>query len=136
MYCFSALGLENCIEQTWRDSCMYLDGDTPLTIGRSYGRVSRHLLREELLRRWFFHSPCKQTKQSMTFSQYSHQSPEFSYCRYHSVKWVEISDNLSGNIIVRRYLLYFPRQSIFWQSRQQCECHWSGRQLIPCSLEF
>ncbi len=74
MYCFSALGLENCIEQTWRDSCMYLDGDTPLTIGRAYGRVSRHLLREELLRRWFFHSPCKQTKQSMTFSQYSHQS--------------------------------------------------------------
>jgi len=48
---FAALGLENCIEQTWRDSCMYLDGDTPLTIGRAYGRVSRHLLREELLRR-------------------------------------------------------------------------------------
>ncbi|KAL3682046.1 hypothetical protein R1sor_000068 [Riccia sorocarpa] len=48
---FAALGLENCIEQTWRDSAMYFESDTPLLIGRAYGRVDRHLLHEELLKR-------------------------------------------------------------------------------------
>lgn len=32
---------------------MYFDSDTPLLIGRAYGRVDRHLLREELLKRYF-----------------------------------------------------------------------------------
>ncbi|KAL2610837.1 hypothetical protein R1flu_022529 [Riccia fluitans] len=48
---FAALGLENCIEQTWKDSAMYFESDTPLLIGRAYGRVDRHLLHEELLKR-------------------------------------------------------------------------------------
>ncbi|CAM6125607.1 unnamed protein product [Calypogeia fissa] len=48
---FAALGLENCIGQTWKDSAMYFESDTPLLIGRAYGRVDRHLLREELLKR-------------------------------------------------------------------------------------
>ncbi|BBN16385.1 lycopene beta-cyclase [Marchantia polymorpha subsp. ruderalis] len=48
---FAALGLENCIEQIWRDSAMYFESDTPLLIGRAYGRVDRHLLHEELLKR-------------------------------------------------------------------------------------
>lgn len=48
---FAALGLEDCIEQTWRDSAMYIEGDSPIMIGRAYGRVSRTLLRDELVRR-------------------------------------------------------------------------------------
>ncbi|KAG0583854.1 hypothetical protein M758_3G166500 [Ceratodon purpureus] len=48
---FAALGLEDCIEQTWGDSAMYIEGDSPIMIGRAYGRVSRTLLREELVRR-------------------------------------------------------------------------------------
>lgn len=48
---FAALGLEDCIEQTWKDSAMYIEEDSPIMIGRAYGRVSRTLLREELLRR-------------------------------------------------------------------------------------
>lgn len=48
---FDALGLENCIEQTWRDSAMYIEGGSPIMIGRAYGRVSRTLLREELMKR-------------------------------------------------------------------------------------
>jgi hypothetical protein len=47
----AALGLEDCIEQTWRDSAMYIEGDSPIMIGRAYGRVSRTLLRDELVRR-------------------------------------------------------------------------------------
>ncbi|XP_039031725.1 lycopene epsilon cyclase, chloroplastic-like [Hibiscus syriacus] len=47
----SDLGLERCIEQVWRDTIVYLDDDKPIMIGRAYGRVSRHLLHEELLRR-------------------------------------------------------------------------------------
>lgn len=31
---------------------MYIEGDTPMLIGRAYGRVSRELLREELLKRY------------------------------------------------------------------------------------
>lgn len=31
---------------------MYIEGDTPIMIGRAYGRVSRTQLRKELLRRW------------------------------------------------------------------------------------
>lgn len=45
------LGLLKCIEHVWRDTIVYLDDDNPITIGRAYGRVSRHLLHEELLRR-------------------------------------------------------------------------------------
>lgn len=30
---------------------MYLDDNDPISIGRAYGRVSRHLLHEELLKR-------------------------------------------------------------------------------------
>lgn len=30
---------------------MYLDDNDPIFIGRAYGRVSRHLLHEELLKR-------------------------------------------------------------------------------------
>ncbi|XP_057841229.1 lycopene epsilon cyclase, chloroplastic [Cryptomeria japonica] len=48
---FEALGLKNCIEHVWRDTAVYLKNDKPLLIGRAYGRVSRRLLREELLRR-------------------------------------------------------------------------------------
>ncbi|KAG6413863.1 hypothetical protein SASPL_126578 [Salvia splendens] len=47
---FKDLGLECCIEHVWRDTIVYLD-DNPIYIGRAYGRVSRHLLHEELLKR-------------------------------------------------------------------------------------
>ena len=30
---------------------MYIEGDSPIMIGRAYGRVSRTLLRDELVRR-------------------------------------------------------------------------------------
>lgn len=45
------LGLGRCIEHVWRDTVVYLDNDDPIMIGRAYGRVSRHLLHEELLSR-------------------------------------------------------------------------------------
>ncbi|XP_043719275.1 lycopene epsilon cyclase, chloroplastic isoform X1 [Telopea speciosissima] len=48
---FKDLGLEGCIEHVWQDTIVYLDTDEPITIGRAYGRVSRHLLHEELLKR-------------------------------------------------------------------------------------
>lgn len=48
---FIGLGLEGCIEHVWRDTVVYLDDNDPIMIGRAYGRVSRHLLHEELLRR-------------------------------------------------------------------------------------
>ncbi|XP_010536870.1 PREDICTED: lycopene epsilon cyclase, chloroplastic [Tarenaya hassleriana] len=48
---FKDLGLQKCIEHVWRDTIVYLDDDKPITIGRAYGRVSRDLLHEELLRR-------------------------------------------------------------------------------------
>ncbi|CAL9071737.1 unnamed protein product [Musa textilis] len=48
---FKDLGLESCIEHVWRDTIVYLDSNDPILIGRAYGRVSRHLLHEELLRR-------------------------------------------------------------------------------------
>lgn len=48
---FKDLGLEGCIEHVWKDTIIYLDNKEPILIGRSYGRVSRHLLHEELLRR-------------------------------------------------------------------------------------
>ncbi|XP_022751742.1 lycopene epsilon cyclase, chloroplastic isoform X1 [Durio zibethinus] len=48
---FKDLGLERCIEHVWQDTIVYLDDDKPIMIGRAYGRVSRHLLHEELLRR-------------------------------------------------------------------------------------
>ncbi|KAL5999165.1 Lycopene epsilon cyclase, chloroplastic [Asimina triloba] len=50
---FKDLGLEGCIEHVWPDTIVYLDSDDPVVIGRAYGRVSRHLLHEELLRRCF-----------------------------------------------------------------------------------
>ncbi|GKV13968.1 hypothetical protein SLE2022_269010 [Rubroshorea leprosula] len=48
---FKDLGLAGCIEHVWRDTIVYLDNKDPIVIGRAYGRVSRHLLHEELLRR-------------------------------------------------------------------------------------
>ncbi|KAF7148547.1 hypothetical protein RHSIM_Rhsim03G0231100 [Rhododendron simsii] len=48
---FRDLGLEGCIEHVWPDTIVYLDDSDPILIGRSYGRVSRHLLHEELLKR-------------------------------------------------------------------------------------
>ncbi|PKA57296.1 Lycopene epsilon cyclase, chloroplastic [Apostasia shenzhenica] len=48
---FKGLGLEGCIEHVWQDTIVYLDSSDPVLIGRSYGRVSRHLLHAELLRR-------------------------------------------------------------------------------------
>lgn len=48
---FKDLGLERCIEHVWRDTIVYLDDSEPIFIGRAYGRVSRHLLHEELLKR-------------------------------------------------------------------------------------
>ncbi|KAL6984633.1 Lycopene epsilon cyclase, chloroplastic [Sarracenia purpurea var. burkii] len=48
---FKDLGLERCIEHVWRDTIVYLDDSHPIFIGRAYGRVSRHLLHEELLKR-------------------------------------------------------------------------------------
>ncbi|KAF7837934.1 lycopene epsilon cyclase, chloroplastic [Senna tora] len=48
---FKGLGLEGCIEHVWQDTIVYLDDKDPILIGRAYGRVSRHLLHEELLRR-------------------------------------------------------------------------------------
>ncbi|QCE13536.1 lycopene epsilon cyclase [Vigna unguiculata] len=48
---FRGLGLEGCIEHVWKDTVVYLDNKDPVFIGRSYGRVSRHLLHEELLSR-------------------------------------------------------------------------------------
>lgn len=50
---FKALGLESCFEQVWRDTIVYIDDDNPILIGRSYGRVSRRLLHEELVKRCF-----------------------------------------------------------------------------------
>ncbi|KAL9224240.1 hypothetical protein vseg_000300 [Gypsophila vaccaria] len=50
---FKALGLEGCIEQVWRDTIVYIDDDNPILIGRAYGRVSRYLLHEELVKRCF-----------------------------------------------------------------------------------
>lgn len=48
---FKDLGLEGCIEHVWRDTIVYLDDSDPILIGRAYGRVSRQLLHEELLKR-------------------------------------------------------------------------------------
>ncbi|XP_054807591.1 lycopene epsilon cyclase, chloroplastic isoform X2 [Prosopis cineraria] len=48
---FKGLGLEGCIEHVWQDTIVYLDDKDPVLIGRAYGRVSRHLLHEELLKR-------------------------------------------------------------------------------------
>ncbi|GER36018.1 lycopene epsilon cyclase [Striga asiatica] len=48
---FKDLGLACCIEHVWRDTVVYLDENDPISIGRAYGRVSRHLLHEELLKR-------------------------------------------------------------------------------------
>ncbi|KAK4265605.1 hypothetical protein QN277_026634 [Acacia crassicarpa] len=48
---FKGLGLEGCIEHVWQDTIVYLDDKDPILIGRAYGRVSRHLLHEELLKR-------------------------------------------------------------------------------------
>ncbi|KAB5552552.1 hypothetical protein DKX38_009863 [Salix brachista] len=48
---FKDLGLDGCIEHVWRDTIVYLDSNDPILIGRAYGRVSRYLLHEELLRR-------------------------------------------------------------------------------------
>jgi len=48
----TGLGLEGCIEHVWKDTVVYLDNKDPVFIGRSYGRVSRHLLHEELLSRY------------------------------------------------------------------------------------
>ncbi|KAI0496373.1 hypothetical protein KFK09_022689 [Dendrobium nobile] len=48
---FKGLGLEGCIEHVWQDTIAYLDSNDPILIGRAYGRVSRHLLHAELLRR-------------------------------------------------------------------------------------
>lgn len=48
---FKDLGLESCIEHVWKDTIVYLDRSDPILIGRAYGRVSRHLLHAELLRR-------------------------------------------------------------------------------------
>ncbi|CAI9100635.1 OLC1v1037771C4 [Oldenlandia corymbosa var. corymbosa] len=48
---FKDLGLAGCIEHVWRDTIVYLDDSNPISIGRAYGRVSRHLLHEELLKR-------------------------------------------------------------------------------------
>ncbi|CAA0842120.1 Lycopene epsilon cyclase- chloroplastic, partial [Striga hermonthica] len=47
---FKDLGLACCIEHVWRDTVVYLDENDPISIGRAYGRVSRHLLHEELLK--------------------------------------------------------------------------------------
>ncbi|KAM7515679.1 hypothetical protein LguiA_005262 [Lonicera macranthoides] len=48
---FKDLGLGGCIEHVWQDTIVYLDDKDPVLIGRAYGRVSRHLLHEELLKR-------------------------------------------------------------------------------------
>ncbi|XP_023538578.1 lycopene epsilon cyclase, chloroplastic-like isoform X2 [Cucurbita pepo subsp. pepo] len=48
---FKDLGLEECIEHVWPDTVIYLDDKDPVLIGRAYGRVSRHLLHEELLKK-------------------------------------------------------------------------------------
>ncbi|KAK6944800.1 hypothetical protein RJ641_025902 [Dillenia turbinata] len=48
---FKDLGLAGCIEHVWKDTIVYLDNDDPILIGHAYGRVSRHLLHEELLKR-------------------------------------------------------------------------------------
>lgn len=50
-FLFSDLGLAGCIEHVWRDTIVYLDNDDPILIGRAYGRVSRNLLHEELVKR-------------------------------------------------------------------------------------
>ncbi|CAO2190790.1 unnamed protein product [Urochloa humidicola] len=50
---FKDLGLETCIEHVWKDTIVYLDNNKPILIGRSYGRVHRDLLHEELLRRCY-----------------------------------------------------------------------------------
>lgn len=48
---FRDLGLEGCIEHVWGDTIVYLDDNDPILIGRAYGRVSRYLLHEELVKR-------------------------------------------------------------------------------------
>ncbi|CAK9144148.1 unnamed protein product [Ilex paraguariensis] len=46
---FKDLGLERCIEHVWPDTIVYIDEGDLVRLGRAYGRVSRHLLHEELL---------------------------------------------------------------------------------------
>nr|WPR11960.1 lycopene epsilon cyclase [Crocus sativus] len=48
---FKDLGLQGCIEHVWEDTIVYLDRSDPILIGRAYGKVCRHLLHKELLRR-------------------------------------------------------------------------------------
>lgn len=46
-----AIGLRHCLDVIWQDTALYLDSDSPILVGRGYGRVSRELLRAELLER-------------------------------------------------------------------------------------
>ncbi|GAQ89563.1 lycopene epsilon cyclase [Klebsormidium nitens] len=48
---FEAIGLRHCLDVIWQDTALYLDSDSPILVGRGYGRVSRELLRAELLER-------------------------------------------------------------------------------------
>lgn len=50
--CPAALGLGHCIGQTWKETLLYTESDTPIRTGREYGRVDRGLLRQELLARY------------------------------------------------------------------------------------
>ena len=78
----AAMGLADCIEHKWRDAAIYVAGDEPVMVGRAYGRVSRHLLREELLKRLvtYTHEIC------------IHWQVAASLCwRHHDEKLVDIS---------------------------------------------
>lgn len=51
LFALAEIGLRHCIDIAWPDAALYLESDTPVLVGRAYGRVSRELLRAELLNR-------------------------------------------------------------------------------------
>ncbi|KAM3359660.1 lycopene epsilon cyclase, chloroplastic-like [Capsicum galapagoense] len=52
---FKELWLQACIEHFWKDTIVYLDDADPILIDHAHGRVSLHLLHEELLKNIFHH---------------------------------------------------------------------------------
>ncbi|KAF3676098.1 Lycopene epsilon cyclase, chloroplastic [Capsicum annuum] len=55
---FKELGLQASIEHFWKDTIVYLDHADPVLIDRTHGRVSSHLLHEELLKSIFHYFIC------------------------------------------------------------------------------
>lgn len=47
---FESLGLEDCLDKTWPMTCIYIDDKKTKYLDRSYGRVSRKMLKEKLVK--------------------------------------------------------------------------------------